>query len=278
MLDAVSARPAKESLDLDLDGREEVFLHNEALQAVVRMDGSAAICELDAYRLKHNFGDTLMRQTEHYHRKVHASGHHEHNGDGIANPHERISFKHEIFEEDLATDTHPKSLFIDKWQEGDQYPQTVCYEPTTGRGASLAFKSRVGGHALQKKVSLKDSRLVVDYECTSCAHGKLSVEINLAMPSCDGPAGRFKVGNKIVGGFGQPYQIDSLKEIWLEDDVMGGKVRLSCDQSVRLRAWPHFSVSQSEAGFEKIMQAVTLVLDCDLADVGPRISIELQVI
>ena len=35
--------------DLDLDGRKEMFLHNDEIQAVVRQDGSAAICELDSY-------------------------------------------------------------------------------------------------------------------------------------------------------------------------------------------------------------------------------------
>lgn len=278
MLDAVAPRPSKESHDLDLDGKDEVFLHNTALQAIVRMDGSAAICELDAYRLRHNFGDTLMRQTEHYHRKVHASDHHEHNGGGIANPHERVSFKHEIFEEDLATDSHPKALFIDKWHALEGTPQTVCYDPANGRGTTIAFKSKVGGHAIQKKISLKGSSLIVDYDFATRARGTFNVEINLAMPSCDGPAGRFKIGNEVIGGFGQTQQIDGFREIVLEDDVLGGKVRLSCDQPVGFRAWPHFSVSQSEAGFEKIMQAVTISLDCDLARVGTHMSIILEVI
>ena len=277
MLDAVSARPGKESYDLDLDGQDEVFLHNEALQAIVRMDGSAAICELDAYRLRHNFGDTLMRQTEHYHRKVHASGHHEHIADGIANPHERVSFKHEIFEEDMVTDSHPKALFIDKWQGMDAPLQAICYGLATERGTSITFKSKVGGHTVQKKISLKDSKLVVDYDFATRASGIFSVEINLAMPSCDGPAGRFRVGQEIVGGFGQPQDIDALKEICLDDEVLGGSVRLSTSQAATFHSWPHFSVSQSEAGFEKIMQAVTIVLSYDLGHLNGPLKIGIEV-
>lgn len=279
MLDAVEPRPAKESMDLDMDGQDEVFLHNSELQAVVRMDGSAAICELDAYRLRHNFGDTLMRQTEHYHRKVNAGNAHEHGGGGIANPHERVSFKHVISAEDLATDIHPKSLFIDKWQGAgaEKSLLPLCYEPAGGRGAALSFKGTAGKFAAHKKISLNDARLAVDYEFDAGAHGRFSVEINLAMPSCDGPAGRLKVGDEIIGGFGQPQQIDAMKEIWLEDEVLGGKLRLSSSQTADFHSWPHFSVSQSEAGFEKIMQALTIVLSWDLSQLKGPLKITIEV-
>jgi hypothetical protein len=279
MLDKVAPRPAKESIDLDLDGQDEVFLHNGTLQAVVRMDGSATICELDAYRLRHNFGDTLMRQTEHYHRKVHAKDNHEHSGDGIANPHQRVSFKQEIFEEDLATDAHPKALFIDKWQgRADAAPiQVGCYELVAGRGTGMAFKSTVGGHSVQKKISLKESSLNVSYEFATRARGMFSVEINLAMPSCDGPAGRFRIGQNVIGGFGQAQEIPALQEVWLEDDVLGGKVRLSCDHPAHFLSWPHFSVSQSEAGFEKIMQAVTIVLSFEIGHLKSPLKISIDV-
>jgi 4-alpha-glucanotransferase len=83
----------------------------------------------------------------------------------------------------------------------------------------------------------------------------------LAMPSCDGPAGRFRIGENIPCGFGQPLTFAGLKEISLEDDVLGGVVCLSTNLACAFSSYPHFSVSQSEAGFEKIMQAVTLHLE-----------------
>ena len=278
MLDAVEPRPAKETTDLDLDGQDEVFLHNADLQAVVRMDGSATVCELDSYRLKHNFGDTLMRQTEHYHRKIHASNVQDHGGYGLANPHERVSFKHIIGTEDLDTDIHPKALFVDKWQSAGRAQQPLFYEPASGRGSAMVFMSTVDEVTVQKKIALKDATLMVDYEFGAGARGQFSVEINLAMPSCDGPAGRFRVGRKIIGGFGQPQQIGAIKEIWLEDEVLGGKLRLSSTQAADFHSWPHFSVSQSEAGFEKIMQAVTIVLHWNLGRIKAPLKIAIEVI
>lgn len=279
MLDAVDPRPEKESADLDLDGQDEIFIHNAELQAVVRMDGSAAICEFDAYRLKHNFGDTLTRQTEHYHRKVHAESSHEHSGEGIANPHERVSFKHVINAADLSVDNHPKAMFIDKWNN-DRHNDALlplCYEPVAGRKPSVAFKAEVDGVTIGKKIALKDNALSVEYDFATGAYGWFSVEINLAMPSCDGPAGRFRLGDDVIGGFGQPQHIESLAELWLDDEVLGGSVQLSCNRNAVLDSWPHFSVSQSEAGFEKIMQAVTIVLAWDLAKVKGPLKISLSI-
>ena len=47
LLDAVDPRRNRLSTDIDLDGNEEVFLQNGVVQAVLRQDGSAAICEFD---------------------------------------------------------------------------------------------------------------------------------------------------------------------------------------------------------------------------------------
>jgi len=61
LLDQFDPRATSLCLDLDLDGVDELFLRNGELQAVVKLDGSAAMVELDAYALAQNFGDTLRR-------------------------------------------------------------------------------------------------------------------------------------------------------------------------------------------------------------------------
>jgi len=279
LIDAVSSRPAKTVVDLDMDGCDEVFLHNTELQAVVRLDGSASVCELDAYRLRHNFGDTLARQTEHYHRKVHAGREPEHGGEGIANPHERMSFKHEISMEDLDTDILPKALFQDRWQESTgATPYAVVYDalPSTGKTPSIAFSAKLNGAKIGKNISVQRNGLKVEYHVDKKIGGIFSVEINLAMPSCDGPAGRFRVGKHILGGFGQPIRLAAMKEILLEDEVLGGCVALVCSSPAAFHAYPHFSVSQSEAGFEKIMQAVTLVLSWEVRKLKGDVSVHIK--
>jgi hypothetical protein len=97
------------------------------------------------------------------------------------------------------------------------------------------------------------------------------------MPSCDGVAGRFRVGGHVPGGFGQPLHIERMKEVLLEDDVLGGVVTVTSETQAVFSAYPHFSVSQSEAGFEKIMQALTMVLTWDLKKHKTPIVIELEI-
>jgi 4-alpha-glucanotransferase len=265
LLDAAEPRPAKQEVDLDLDGNVEVFLQNGVLQAVLRQDGSAALCEFDAYRLKHNFADTLSMPHEHYHRKVHALPGAQHQGEGIANPHERVSHKHVIAPEDMLIDKQQKLMFIDRW---------VAYgaetEPGYARVAKadmqhgVTFEATLGAGKVRKSIVLDHTRLYVAYRFEAVCEGMFRVKVNLAMPSCDGPAGRFLVGEEIRGGFGQLLRLEAMQHVVLEDSVLGGKLDISVNLPVAFFSHPCFSVSQSEAGFEKIMQAVELNFECAL--------------
>ncbi len=280
LMDAVSPRPAKQVIDLDLDGKDEIFLQNGRLQAVAHLDGSGSIRELDSYGLRHNFGDTLSRQIEHYHRKVNAGNSHEPHVEGIANPHERMVSKHEISVEDMAIDKYPKTLFVDHWQANAQAPsQAVVYQLAESRTKTpaLAFAGVFDGFVVVKKIALKNKHLRVEYEFDKSTTGIFNVEINLAMPSCDGVAGRFRVDGEVPGGFGQQLYIANMKQVLLEDDVLGGVVTITSETPAVFDAFPHFSVSQSEAGFEKIMQALTITLSWDLKKLKTPIVIDLEI-
>jgi hypothetical protein len=266
LLDMVEPRQAKQSVDLDLDGDEEVFLQNGVLQAVLRQDGSAAICEFDAYRLRHNFADTLTMPSEHYHRKVHAQPGVKYQGQGIANPHERVSLKHEITQEDMEIDDQQKMMFLDQWLTGDAECKP-CYVSLANSGMThgAVFEAPLGSGKVRKSVVLDNTRLSVAYYFDGVGEGVFRVVVNLAMPSCDGPAGRFRVGDEILGGFGQLLQLAAIQHIVLEDAVLGGKLNISVNLPVSLHSNPCFSVSQSESGFEKIMQSVVLTFECVLS-------------
>lgn len=277
MLDEVAPRAAQEQRDLDLDGNDETFLQNGVLQAVVMGDGSASICEFDAYALNHNFGDTLARQREHYHSKVGINHDGAEQGEGIANPHERVSFKHEIRPEDLITDAHRRSMFLDQLHVAGG-TQSPSYEVAKqGKGAQARFVAQLEQGSIAKRIELQGNRLSVEYEFDGSFDGMFEVEINLAMPSCDGPAGCFRLGDHIPGGFGQFHQLEQCGEIELHDEVLGGRLILSAATPATLRSAPCFSVSQSEAGFEKIMQAVTLQLSWPFAEIGRKLTLGVMV-
>lgn len=258
LLDCCVSRPTFFIEDTDLDGVDEAYLHNKNLQAVVKLDGSASVCELDAYHLKHNFGDTLRRQTEHYHCRLQQGAHNlpKHNGAGIASAHDRIDLKQQIVSSDLTVDDRAQSVFIDELNG-----MPIIYQLESHDSSSVRFLSTVDQGAILKELKLTENNLSVAYSLSGELTGSIACEINLAMPSCDGVGGCYiKNGAEVLGGFGQYFDLDELTNITLDDVVLHGAVILHISQPVKLQANPHFTVSQSEGGVEKIMQAVKLKL------------------
>ncbi len=208
---------------------------------------------------------------------MHAEADHAHSGEGIANPHERMASKHEITEANLAVDAYRKTLFCDFFAEEGQASQMLEYKPPSSVRNNLVFACNMFNAEFTKKISLMGDNLVVRYHFAKLPAGTFKVEINLAMPSCDGPAGRLRVGDDILGGFGQLLELDGIKHAALEDAVLGGAIHLFSSVPCRLVSQPHFSVSQSEAGFEKIMQALTLQLEWPSRACGEGFELKLQV-
>lgn len=265
LLDRFAPRSPCLRHDLDHDGNDELFLHNDELQAVIRLDGRASICELDAYALGQNFGDTLRRHVEHYHQRILQGDTTAKQSAGIASAHHRVNFKHEIAAADLQPDERARTLFVDTWipRTGTAQPLSAYSldEPPPGSSApQVRFRTQVGDALILKQITLKDTCVSVSYRFEAANAASFRVELDIAMPSCDGPAGHFMHRGEVLGGFGQALELDVMDGITLDDRFMGGSVTLACSRSVRLEARPYFTVSQSEGGFERIMQSVWLTL------------------
>ncbi len=273
LLDQCAPRPATLIEDTDLDGVEEIYQHNGILQAIIKLDSFASICELDAYQLNHNFGDTLRCQVEHYYQKMQLGTHSPPNLEttGIASAHDRISYKHQIAAEDTEADDHPRSLFVDRLDG-----EFIVYQHESSAVENNGFRSDHAQLPIRKNISLDQNRLHVAYHFSGQMKQIFTTEINLAMPSCDGMGGRYVYQGKIPGGFGQLLELTHLTEIILDDDTLGGSVVLRTSYPVTLRAYPHYSVSQSESGFEKIMQAVTLQVECPTTAQELNITLEIN--
>ena len=265
VLDRFDARPACERIDLDYDGKDEIFLHNDELQLVLRDDGLGAAHEFDSYRLAHNFADTLRRRREHYYAKIERRESQSETGEGIASAHDRISYRDEIREEDLLPDSFPRVSFHDRFMLPDGtikwIDEYACRE-IAGEEPAIEFQTELGGGVVSKRYTLAGSRLGVAYTFEGAiAAGSFATELNLSLPSCDGAGGRYVLADgTVAGGFGQALARDGLVAITLDDRELGGRLTLTASAPVDLRTAPHQTVSQSDAGFEKIMQAATLRL------------------
>ena len=128
---------------------------------------------------------------------------------------------------------------------------------------------------MAKKISVKGNTLIVEYRLERESAG-FETEINLAMPSADGFLGRYVVNGEIPGGFGQAFNWEGIKSLTLEDRVLGGKVILTSEVPVSISAAPHKTVSQSEDGFEKIMQAVCLRIHAPAGNSSFKLQITIE--
>ncbi len=273
LLDERLPRPSYFTEDTDLDGVAEAYLQNGILQAVIKLDPFASVCELDAYRLHHNFADTLRCQVEHYYQKIQPGHNHaaSHSASGIASAHDRVSYKHEIKSEDIIPDDHPRSLFVDRLDG-----MFISYHSKAAALENNHFQSTNTEYPIHKQFVLDANRLQVIYHFSAKMAHVFITEINLAMPSCDGVGARYRHQGEILGGLGQALELKNIDAIALDDDTLGGNVALTASSPVTLRAHPHFSVSQSESGFEKIMQAVTLQLEWPIVTQELIITLEIN--
>jgi hypothetical protein len=280
-LDAAAARPPLLTADPDLDGVGERFLANAELQAVIKLDADAAVCEFDAYRLAHNFGDVLTQHGEHYHRRLGEAPRSEASGAGIASAHDRLAFKDVIAPGDAVADARPRRLFLDAWQrEGGEtsWPAYVALDleqPAVG----AAFGAALDGGEVRKTYTLEGRTLRVAYRLREVPGGRFTVVLNLAMPSCDGYTGRYILADgSIPCGFGQPLELAGATQLTLDDRILGASLRLTVSRPVDIAARPHHTVSQSEAGFEKIMQGACLALSWPIDAVVQELTFALTVV
>ncbi len=280
-LDAAAPRACCERLDLDCDGAEEIFLCNPMLQAVTRDDGLAALHEFDSYAPAHNFCDTLRRSREHYYRKIEAGGARATVGSGIASAHDRVEFRHEISAADIVPDTLPRVLFCDRFVAPDGSAHTIssyALDDIQARQPEVIFRANVGGGVVRKRYQLAGARLNVTYAFQGQSGGTFATELNLSLPACDGVSGRYILASGAIPcGFGEELARDALTSITLDDRVLGAALVLSASTPVAFHAQPYYTVSQSEAGFEKIMQAATLTLSLPLAPGRSLFTLVLEV-
>jgi alpha-amylase/alpha-mannosidase (GH57 family) len=281
LLDHAAPRAPLECRDVDLDGNDELILQNGVVQAIVRCDAEAAVVEFDCYSLSHNFADSLGRREEHYYAKMNLGHEAQAQEGGIASAHDRVSFKHAIMPDDVVPDERPRALFLDSWLsldgEGALAPRYAPVLDAPADGPAGCFHAQLPGGTVSKHISIADNRLTVRYRLNLTSDGRFDTQLNLAMPACDGFLGRYLYEGSIPGGFGQPLRLDSATTLSLEDGVLGGVLEVLTSAPATLVGQPHFTVSQSEEGFEKIMQAVTITLGWGVSAGETTFAVALEV-
>jgi alpha-amylase len=274
--------------DYDFDGRTEVRLSSDGLDAWIAPARGGMLYELDVRDTAHNLLATLDRRPEAYHGQVLAGPG---NARSVVDASQATKFKQEGLERMVRYDRSRRKSLVDHFFDVDVTAGAVMdgsamergdfadcpYEASIRRnpGRIQVLLTRLGNawgipFTLSKAVTLDagSRALEVAYKLTGLPRDfrqHLAVEFNFAgMPAK--AAGRFfyDESRRDLGDLGTRLDLPAARAIGLVDDWLGIDARLvfgeaSNGSPAGLWTFPIESVSQSEAGFELVHQSVAVV-------------------
>jgi len=274
--------------DFDFDGRTDVRLSNESLDAWLAPGRGGMLYELDLRDQRHNLLATLDRRPEAYHEQVLA-------GPGVArsvvDASQLAKFKQEGLERMVRYDSSRRKSLVDHFWDLEVSPAAIadCTAPERGDFAAGAYEASIRRNpgriqalltrsgncwgipfTLSKAVTLAAGcrTLEIAYKLEGLPadfRQHLAVEFNFAgLPA--GAGGRFfyDESRRDLGDLGSRLEIRDARVLGLVDDWLDIDARLSFGPASNggptdLWTFPIQSVSQSEGGFELVHQSVVVM-------------------
>jgi len=274
--------------DYDFDGRTEVRLSSDGLDAWIAPARGGMLYELDLRDQEHNLLATLDRRPEAYHAQVLAGPG---NARSVVDASQVAKFKQEGLERMVRYDASRRKSLIDHFWDCDVDAASIVegtalergdfaaggYEASIRRnpGRIQVLLARTGNawgipFTLSKAVTLEagSRTLEIAYKLEGLPRGfrqHLAIEFNFAgMPA--GAEGRFFYddGRKNLGDLGDRLDLSEVRVLGLVDDWLGIDAKLAFSEpnnglAAGVWTFPIQSVSQSEGGFELVHQSVVVM-------------------
>lgn len=292
-----SAGPAIETGDIDGDGVQETIVTTPHLQAFFKARGGA-LRELDFLPARFNLTDTLTRREEIYHRDLARLGQ-----AGSESPQEAVSIHDQAaarepgLERYLHYDRWPRVSLADRFipaatglepfaagtcaELGDFVDGLYDVSAKTGDGVAglvLTREGAVGAGAaaaplrLEKRISLPgdEAALIVRYTLEAGARPiacRFAVENVFSFLAGNAPDRYFEIpGRPMRGGAhlasrGEEAAVGAVRMV---DEWLGIALSVELDPAALLWRFPLETVSNSDAGFERVYQGSVIVPLWDL--------------
>jgi alpha-amylase len=270
--------------DLDGDGRDELMVSTASLRAYFRCRGGS-LRELDVKSPPFNLTDSLTRRREIYHRQLASTGEAANDGGSIS-IHERSTAKEKGLERLLRYDRRNRESLVDHFIGMDVTPDdfaSCAYDElgdfldgdcsidisdmkggkifTFVRKGLVRFRKGPIDVGLTKKIRMFDADPVieVEYEIEAEQTGlecRFAVESALSLLAGDAPDRYFvfpgrKVADVRLASSGSERDVE---RFGLVDEWMGLEICFELDPPAAVWRAPIETVSNSEAGFERVYQ------------------------
>ena len=268
--------PFTSTFDIDNDGFEEIDLLSNKIKIIASAQGGC-IREFDILSKNFNILNTLHQEAESYHRDIKKASTQQVTGASI---HNQVVAKEDNLEKYLHIEKLPRYMLTDHFLQTRTSLKAVQGDmPEKGDFAELGFnisrkKNNIftgNGTAfdipvkIKKKLNLRNNILSIDIELINQGDQNLSClyacELNFSLLGGHTDDRYYLINNK------KPikYHMDSaaieqkVESIKIINEYDKFSVETKFNRPTRLWRHPNFTVSGSEAGFEKVYQSSVII-------------------
>lgn len=276
-LDKVSHEPMR-IVDIDKDGLPEYQLRNELLQVFIRENG-ATIQELDVLPVHFNALNTLARYAESYHDKL-AQASTDKNSNGSI--HDLVLAKEDNLQDILFMDKYPRVSWVDHFYGEDESLEHFYRAEATEGGSFLNTRFHVDRIkdgitltatgfiwklpvTLKKTVVMTRRGLQFDISIKNTAEhairGYYGNEFNFGLLGGNSPDRYYELNGDATTrcALNTKTENDQVNQVSVASEWDDFALHLKFPKAVRLWRAPVETVSMSEAGFERVYQASSVL-------------------
>ncbi len=270
--------------DFDMDGSEEAMLNSELINLFIDPAEGGRLTELDWKPRSFNLTNTLTRRREGYHDKIATAGK-DKDVCGAKTIHERVVVKEEGLECHLQYDWYKRGSLLDHFLESgvdlasfmrSEYyeagdfvlgPYTMKQQKRAGAAALvLERQGNVAGLAvcLRKEISLRksysefDVKYGIENQSSEELNTSFGSEFNFSLLAGNAHDRYYDIPGHTLDdkrNLASIGETNNVKQLSLVDEWLRLRLTLAFSQPAILWRAPVETVSQSEAGFERVYQS-----------------------
>lgn len=280
--------------DFDRDGSDEIMLNSELLNVFIEPGDGGRISEIDWKPTRFNLTNTLTRRREHYHEKISLA---EKEVGGVKTIHERVAVKEEGLQYHLHYDWYRRGSLLDHFLGSGVdlagFMRGEYYE--AGDFVLGMYSARTRKHALKASVMLERSGLVeglpvrvgkeisirsgaglviVKYTIVNESAEELNTsfgaEFNFSFLAGNAHDRYYDIPGHVLEKrhLASTGETNNVGAVSLVDEWLKIRLVLSFGRPATLWRAPVETVSQSEAGFERVYQS-SMVMPLWRLSLGP---------
>ncbi len=268
-----------EVFDYDKDGLDEIVLKNEKIEIIVDPDYGGRVLEIDLRDKGYNLINSLTRRYEVYHELMpKAITNEQLEKLGRAKTiHDVILTKEEGLQRYLHTDWYERFSFMDHFfgdnatldgyassvypEQGDfvNQPYEMINKYTLLRHGHVWIGSDWIPVDVKKNFKIDDNLLRVHYTIKNVSNRKISLwfgsELTVNLMSGESDDRYFDWGQKHRASYTGEFESKKVEVVSEYEQV---HVEIETDQKAKYWMYPIYTISYSEAGFEKVYQGTSL--------------------